>query len=109
MGMDKECINICEAMNKLPGIETTESCCGHNKYPYRIFFHVDHLDALPALVYHFAGCHCGNYNWNIIAKTDCSMRPISFMAEGPIGEEAYQSAEYIAKIIEEYMKEEISP
>ena len=35
--MDEECIALCVAMNKLPGISTIESCCGHGKYPYRDF------------------------------------------------------------------------
>lgn len=36
--MDKECIPICNALNSLPGVMTTESCCGHCKEPYRIWF-----------------------------------------------------------------------
>lgn len=36
--MDKECIPLCNTLNSLKGIETFESCCGHNKEPYRIFF-----------------------------------------------------------------------
>ena len=36
--MDKECIDICNAMNSIPGISTFESCSGHNKKPFRIYF-----------------------------------------------------------------------
>lgn len=38
--MDPQCIDICNALNSLPGIETTESCCGHNKNSFMIFFKV---------------------------------------------------------------------
>lgn len=38
--MDKECIELCDAMNALPGIQTIESCCGHGNSPYRIYFRV---------------------------------------------------------------------
>lgn len=36
--MDKECIPLCDALNSLPDVETTESCCGHCKDRFRIFF-----------------------------------------------------------------------
>ncbi len=39
--MDIGCIEICNAMNSLPGIETTSSCCGHNKCVFNIFFKVN--------------------------------------------------------------------
>ena len=29
--IDEECINLVLQLNKLEGIETTESCCGHYK------------------------------------------------------------------------------
>ena len=36
--MDKECIAVCDALNALPDVKTTCSCCGHCKEPYRIWF-----------------------------------------------------------------------
>ena len=36
--MDKECIALCDCLNELPHIETEESCCGHLKEPFRIWF-----------------------------------------------------------------------
>lgn len=36
--MDVECIPLCNALNSLPGIETLESCCGHTKKPFAIWF-----------------------------------------------------------------------
>ena len=38
IGIDDECLEICYAMNSLPGVSTIESCCGHYKDPYRIWF-----------------------------------------------------------------------
>ena len=52
--MDPECIALCEAMNKLPGIRTTESCCGHGERSYHIWFKADGLESLPKLVYWFS-------------------------------------------------------
>lgn len=36
--MDEECISLCDKLNSLSLIETTESCCGHCRSPYMIFF-----------------------------------------------------------------------
>jgi hypothetical protein len=43
--LDPECRELCEALNLLPGITTTSSCCGHGREPYRVFFAADSLDA----------------------------------------------------------------
>ncbi len=97
--IDPECRALCEALNRLPGIRTTESCCGHGESPFRIWFMADSLDALPRVAYWFDGCHSGEYDWRIIASTDCGMSPISFMAEGPVGD--YAGAEIIAEKLTE--------
>jgi len=36
--MDPEVLDLCNALNALPGISTTESCCGHGKEKFSIFF-----------------------------------------------------------------------
>lgn len=99
--MDKECIKLCHALNMLPGIKTFESCCGHGNSEYSIYFLAKSLKDLPQLVFWFDICHCGFYDWKIIAKTDCAMSPVSFVIKGPIGNEAYEQSEQIAKLIEE--------
>lgn len=98
-GMDPECVELCVAMNGLPGVETHESCCGHGKQPYRIFFRVSRLTVLPRVIYFFMGCHCGFYGWSIQATTDCGASPVKFMVEGPVG--AYEESYKIARLIEE--------
>lgn len=99
--LDPEVLALCEALNDLPGIRTTESCCGHGRHPYRIWFTARRLRNLPRLVYWFDGCHCGYYGWRVVAVTDCGMKPIAFMAEGPVGEEAYEQAAGIARALAE--------
>lgn len=39
-GLDPEVVELVEAMNALPGIETYCSCCGHGERPFRIWFRV---------------------------------------------------------------------
>ncbi len=51
--MDRECIKLCKALNKLGGISTIESCCGHNRDPYRIWFWCSDIKFLPPALYFF--------------------------------------------------------
>lgn len=48
-GMDAPCIALCDLLNCLPGLKTYESCCGHCKFPYQVFFCCDNLDTLTRL------------------------------------------------------------
>ena len=34
--MDKECVELCDLLNRLPSTETFESCMGHYKNTYSI-------------------------------------------------------------------------
>ena len=103
-GMDKECIELCEAMNLFPHIQTTESCSGHGKDDYCIWFLVKKLSRLPQLLYWFNGCHSGCYGWRCFVKTDCAMSPVTFCVEGPTGEKAYRDSKIIAKELREYIR-----
>lgn len=105
-GMDAECIELCEAMNLLPGIQTIESCCGHGTDNYRIWFQAAGLKYLPRLIYWFSPCHSGIYHWQVIAHTDCGMSPVTFMLEGTIGEQAYAESKELARLIREEVENE---
>jgi hypothetical protein len=94
--LDPECLHLCAAMNALPGVFTVESCCGHGRRPYWIFFRVRRLTALPRVLYWFDGCHSGVYGWRVDVHTDCAMSPVTFCAEGPAGPAAYLEAKVIA-------------
>lgn len=47
--MDKECIELVKLLNTLYGIKTTESCCGHFKEPYAIYFDCTNFSSLGRL------------------------------------------------------------
>lgn len=97
--MDKECVVLCAAMNRIKGIRTVSSCCGHGKHPYRIYFQPRSLAALPPLLYWFDACHCGHYGWTVVVYTDCSAAGPFFRVEGPVGPEAYVEAGDIAYLL----------
>ncbi len=105
--MDKECEKLCGAMNECPGITTFESCWGHFKEPYRIFFQAESLEDLAIICYCVAACHCGYPGWSVIVRTDCAMSPVTFIVQGPpVGEEVFRAveSEEIARVIREHLE-----
>lgn len=103
-GIDKECVALCESINKLKGVYTTESCCGHGKTPYHIFFKVLTLEALKSLVYNIDFTITGLKGWKIIALTDSAMCPVYFLLEGPIGRPAYFESLTLSKRINKFLE-----
>lgn len=57
--LDEPCLNLCAALNLLPGIETTDSCCGHGDGPFRIWFTIHDLESVGAVT--LARCLSGRY------------------------------------------------
>ena len=101
--IDAEVVTLCEAMNRLPGIDTTESCCGHGREPFRIFFVAASLEALPPVVEAVDSCHSGVRGWDVIATTHCAMSPVQFLLEGPKGD--YRGADRLAAVMTELSAE----
>ena len=103
--IDKECVALCRAINRFPGIATTESCCGHGKESFKIWFSVENICRLPMLLYWLNGCHTGVYGWRVCVTTDCGMSPPHFCVESEgQGNKAYADADTIAKRMEEYLE-----
>ena len=74
--MDKECIKLCTVLNGLPGVDTVESCCGHLKEPYNIWFHCDKIDVISRL----GRCLERNYSdgkWELVVDS-CDVAPFGF-------------------------------
>lgn len=66
--MDVECIDLCNALNRLPGLETFESCCGHGNHPYHVFFKCTNIETISRL----ARAVDRNYSdghWEIVADS----------------------------------------
>lgn len=78
--MDAQCIPLCDKFNELEGVYTYESCCGHNKAPYRIFFHCNNFISLGIL----SRCVSRNYSsglWQIIIDNTDTCPSYCFMLE----------------------------
>ena len=101
--MDKECIDLCTAINGLPGIETYESCCGHGKYPYSIWVWFDDLKDILPLLYYLDSCHSNVSGWMCEAYTGCDMRTVLFQIIGPVGEKSYKDSIIISEKIRKFV------
>jgi len=99
-GLDPECIDLCNGMNSLPGIVTSESCCGHGKHHFIIFFEVH--DTMQGLFF-LTRCVDGRYwkyghLWKIELTVgdsfDNGILPICFELHSGtvVGEDAYKQA-----------------
>jgi hypothetical protein len=106
--MDPECVKLCAAINKIPGLQTVESCCGHGKDEFKIWFVTKGkgyvgLRNLPTLLYYLVPCHVG-FLWICRVRTDCAMSPVLFVLESEDkGKEAYRQANVIADKILNYL------
>ena len=66
--IDEQCVDLCNTLNKLPFVETYESCAGHGKYPYWVFFRCLDVGVLSRL----GRCVARNYsdgNWEIVVDS----------------------------------------
>lgn len=61
--IDYEICELIRLINMVEGIETVESCCGHEKEPCRIWFKADNIECLTKFWYRYLYC---NPNWHIV-------------------------------------------
>ena len=72
--MDKDCVGLCNTLNRLPECETNESCCGHGERPYWIFFTCTDIHTLSRLG-RAVDKRYSDGNWEIIVDS-CDGDPI---------------------------------
>ena len=116
--MDPEVTPLVEAMNGLPGVVTTQSCCGHGKGPLWVKLHVSSIDGLGHLlaplkdadspVFRRFRIELGSDVWiggvthgQVYRNIDHYDRVTFTVMSVSIGEEAYKAAEEYTKILKE--------
>lgn len=105
--MDKQCVVLCDAINKIPGVRTTESCCGHGKQPMRIWLRVKTVQNLFILARSVNRMYGGPVNnrtefreWSVIVQDQDSGIGVVFLLESSTkGRQAYRQANRIARNI----------
>lgn len=99
--MDEEVVKLCNTMNSLPGIETSESCSGHGKTSLDVFFKVK---ATAEGLFFLTRCVDNRYwNYGHIWGIELSVGdmyvdkhlPISYLLHSGdvVGKEAYKQAQ----------------
>lgn len=78
--MDKECVALCDVLNSIPGLQTVESCCGHNRNPFQVFFTSTTLVALEALL---QTVHAVAPEWQVRAAWANPREGVYFCLQGP--------------------------
>lgn len=107
--MDAKCIELCDTLNSLPGIRTSESCCGHGRESFDIWLYVEsmqHLVILGRVLDRRYGCPEG---WTLVVdNTDQPENcPIFWLTSGPVkGEQAYKDAKKLVESIKRHLNHE---
>lgn len=100
--MDEECIDLCIAMNNLPGVETIESCFGHFRDAFRIFFRCSNFKSLGILARVFDRRYSNTSKiWSITVETsDIEPCNLFMLSSNNAYEDHYQLKEDLHNIIE---------
>lgn len=110
--MDPECVQLCDAVNSIAGLETVSSCCGHGKTPFRIFFYlrdktkINNLSVISRVMDRRYG---GPVNWECVLEgTDApEYMPYFCITSGASrGEKAYAESIDIAENMSFHLQHE---
>ena len=102
--MDKECIPLCDAINDIPGLETSGSCCGHGKDSFKIYmpekniYHRNFLILMRSLCPRYGG----PIDWRVtLIMSDMTKDSLHIVisSESITGEEAFKQSLQIVENI----------
>ena len=111
--MDPEVLDLVNAMNALPGIETTESCCGHGCSSLDVWFKV----TVPEGLFFLTRCVDRRYwKYGYLWKIELTVGdlfednylPVAYnLHSGPIvGEDAYKQAQSLVENMNYHLNHE---
>ena len=66
--VDCECVSLCNTLNRLPDVETYESCSGHGENPFSVWFKCSNIDTLSRLG-RVVNKNYSDGNWEIVLDT----------------------------------------
>ena len=61
--IDYEIRELIEYMNRVDGIRSVNSCCGHGEMPCQIWFKADNIECVTRFIHKYLYC---NPNWRIV-------------------------------------------
>lgn len=107
--MDPQCIPLCDAINSIPGLKTVDSCCGHGKHSFCIWFNIDRKKVrfLTVIGRVFDRSYGGIVGWSCyLHNTDVPKSCPCFMIDSGEfkGVKAYKDSIKIAENIYKHLK-----
>lgn len=100
--IDPEVVRLCDAINRVPGLSTTESCCGHGVSSFEVYFQCDDTRQVWPLARSISPRYAG-VPW-VLEIRDCPdiPEPCSFVfhSGSRVGVHAYEMADDIASRID---------
>ena len=106
--VDYLCIDLCNLLNRLPGVRTFESCTGHGMQPYCVWFRCDNIDTLSRLG-RAVNKNYSDGNWEIVVDScDGDPRGVFWLrSKGPWHRtELNESLNHLIENIEYWFKDE---
>lgn len=110
--MDEECRSLCDALNSVKGIQTSESCCGHGERPFHVWFKVTDMKGL----FFVTRCVDRRYwkqghEWGITLHVGDTIEdgilPTGFLlGSEKVGEEAYRQAASLVENLNHHLNHE---
>jgi hypothetical protein len=102
--VDIQCITILDAINSIPGLKTTNSCCGHGKNSFYTFISAEEPICFHPLLTVLRKAkevwNCGIWHIELIGqRNDEPRNPANLLYSETMGEQAYKEANTIAMII----------
>lgn len=95
--LDLECKELCIALNRLPGIYTYESCCGHGKHPFWVWFRVDEISQGLLLLTRLLCASDSTFNFDVKLTFNLTFSKLAFLLESKeIGKPAFKQARKLA-------------
>jgi hypothetical protein len=106
--IDSECVDLCRALNSIPGIGTLESCCGHGRGSFSVWFYAESFEGL-FIIGRVLDRRYGSpdwFNWKCtVACCDYDMMPMfNIDSGGVVGEDAYSQSKEIAYNIYDHLE-----
>ncbi len=95
----EECLELFNAINRIPGICALQAISGDGETPFVILVAPEEegvWDSFPDLLYWMNGCHTRLNGWYAEIYTDCARFGVHCRIVGPVGEQAYREARVIA-------------
>jgi tRNA(Phe) wybutosine-synthesizing methylase Tyw3 len=103
--MDPECVELCDALNEIPGITTEASCCGHEKYRFSVWFKSTNVESLRVIGHITSRKHMPAPQWKCRVELDDGNNVRFHLSSGKTkGKKAYKQASDLANRIRSYLK-----